>query len=44
MWVINPEGLCDSGKVAAVISSAFGSYSEARKKGKGSLDETILLG
>lgn len=34
MWVINPEGLPDSGKVAAVISSAFGSFSEARKKKK----------
>lgn len=32
MWVINPEGLPDSGKVAAVISSAFGSFSEACKK------------
>lgn len=34
MWVINPEGLPDSGKVAAVISSAFGSFSEACKKNK----------
>lgn len=34
MWVINPEGLPDSGKVAAVISSAFGSFSEACKKKK----------
>lgn len=34
MWVINPEGLPDSGKVVAVISSAFGSFSEACKKKK----------
>lgn len=45
MWVINPEGLPDSGKVAAVISSAFGSVSEASKKRKGRLewDNTVLL-
>lgn len=43
MWVINPEGLPDSGKVAAVISSAFGSFSEASKKGKADWSETILF-
>lgn len=33
MWVINPEGLLDSGKVIAVISSAFGSQiKKIRKK------------
>lgn len=34
MWVINPSGLPGSGKVAAVISSAFGSFSDASRKGK----------
>lgn len=45
MWVINPEGLPDSGKVAAVISSAFGFFSEASKKREDrlELDNSVLL-
>lgn len=34
MRVINPEGLPDSGKVAAVISSAVGSLSEVVEEEK----------
>lgn len=32
MRVINPEGLADSGKVTAVISSALGSLSEVAEE------------
>lgn len=43
MRVINPEGLPDSGKVAAVISSAFGSLSEVAEEEKADWSETMLL-
>lgn len=49
MWVINPEGLPESGKVGAVISSAFGSFSEAcrkkkkQRKGRLEWDNAVLL-
>lgn len=41
MWVINPEGLPDSGKVTTVISSASESFSDAGKERKAHTSETM---